>query len=63
MRLIVRYELNGVIKTTEADELCRVRDGFWIDESGNFCQSMKAESFILPHMIKEIRKGDEDGEN
>lgn len=56
MRLIVTYELNGISKSTETDELCQLRDGFWIDDSGNFCQSMEAEIFIMPHMIKEIRK-------
>ena len=60
MRLIITYELHGLSKITETDELCRVRDGFWIDDSGNFCQSQDAVIFIMPHMIREIRKGEFD---
>jgi hypothetical protein len=61
MKLRIVYELNKVLKVTETDELFRVRDGFRIDASGNYCQSIEAETFILPHMIKEIRKENENG--
>ncbi len=61
MKLIVTYELNGTSKVTEAVEICRVRDGFWIDDSGKICYSQDAQTFILPHMIKEIRKEHENG--
>ncbi len=56
MRLIISYELKGVSKVTEADEICRVRDGFWVDDFGQICFSGDAQTFIMPHMIKEIRK-------
>jgi len=61
MKLRVKYELNGSSKVTEADEICRIREGFWIDESGNFTHGSDAGVFILPHMIKEIRKISEGG--
>ncbi len=61
MKLIISYELKGVSKVTESDEICRVRDGFWIDDSGQICFSNNAQTFIMPHMIKEIRKEHEDG--
>jgi hypothetical protein len=57
MRLIITYELNGVSNVTETDEICRVRDGFWIDASGKICFSNEAQKYIMPHMVKEIRKG------
>ena len=77
MRLIVTYELNGISKITETDDLCKLLQGFWIDASGNFsqgldteieiidaseniCYSNEAEIFIMPHMIKEIRKENKD---
>ncbi len=60
MKYIVTYELNGVSKVTESEEIYRVRDGFWIDDSGQICFSQDAQSFIMPHMIKEIRKEHED---
>ncbi len=58
MKLIVTYELHGVSKITESDELCRLREGFWIDDSGGFCQSDDAVIYIMPHMIREIRKAE-----
>ncbi len=61
MKLIITYELGGVLSVTETDEICRVRDGFWIDAEGKICFSKSAEKYIMPHMVKEIRKGDEDG--
>jgi hypothetical protein len=61
MKLIVTYEMDGISKVTEVDELCKVRDGFWIDGSGNFCLSCKAEIYILPHMIHRIHKEHEEG--
>ena len=56
MKLIVSYELNGVFRVTVADEICRVRDGFWVDGSWELCYSQNARFFIMPHMITEIRK-------
>ena len=61
MGLIVTYELNGISKVTEFDDICEVYDGFWIDDSGQICFMQDAQFFIMPHMIKEIRKEHEDG--
>ncbi len=61
MRLIVSYELKGVSHVTETDEIWRVRDGFWVDDSWKLCYCQGAIFFIMPHMIKEIRKEIEDG--
>jgi hypothetical protein len=55
MKLFITYELHGSTKITETDEICRVRDGFWIDDSGEICFSNNAQKYIMPHMIKEIR--------
>ncbi len=71
MRLYCAFELNGILEVVAVDELCKVRDGFWIDSAGNFtenqydsagkfCQGVSAEKFIMPHMIKEIRKEQEE---
>lgn len=56
MKLIISYELHGTSRFTEADEICRVRDGFWVNDSWKLCYSQDARIFIMPHMIKEIRK-------
>ena len=56
MRLIIKYEYNGPAKVTEVDEICKVRDGFWIDKDGEFCLSKDSHKYVMPHMIKEIRK-------
>ncbi len=55
-KIVCTYEMNGVSSVTEANELCQLRGGFWIDEDGAFCQSIDARIFIMPHMIREIRK-------
>jgi hypothetical protein len=52
--------MDGISNVTEADELCKVRSGFWIDHSGKFCQSHEAEIYILPHMIQRIHKEQEE---
>jgi hypothetical protein len=60
MKLIITFELDGISKVTETDELCKVREGFWIDDSGNYCQSHEASIYILPHMIHRIHKAQEE---
>lgn len=60
MILKVTFELNGLSRITEVDELCKARDGFWIDGSGNYTQTHLADTFVMPHMIKEIRKEQEE---
>ena len=61
MKLIISYEMKGVSHVTETEEICRVRDGFWVDDSWEICYSQDVQVFIMPHMIKEIRKEHEDG--
>jgi Na+-transporting NADH:ubiquinone oxidoreductase subunit NqrD len=60
MKLIIKYELIGISRITEADELCKVRDGFWVDTDGKFCMSKDSAEYILPHMIHRIHKAEEE---
>lgn len=61
MKLYCSYDLNGVLKTTEVDDILKVTQGFWIDDSGNFCEtSTGAKIFIISHMIKGIRREEEE---
>jgi hypothetical protein len=61
IRIFCTYELNGTAKIIEVDELLKVRQGFWVDDSGNFCHtSTEAQNFIMPSMIREIRKGEDE---
>ncbi len=59
--IVCKYEKDGKFKTVEVQELCFVREGFWIDSSGNFsdgidCECVGPELYIMPHMIKEMKK-------
>lgn len=56
MKLKVTFELNGLSKVTEVEELHQVKGGFWIDKSDNFCLSHEAEIYVLPHMIRHVIK-------
>jgi hypothetical protein len=61
MKLYCTYELNGGSKVVVVDELLKIRQGFWVDDSGNFSQtSTDAKKFIMPTMIREIRKVEEE---
>lgn len=59
--LKVKFEIEGKYKVVDIPEICKARDGFWIDSSGSFTQDNSAELFIMPHMIKEVKKINEEG--
>ncbi|MCP4989357.1 MAG: hypothetical protein GY928_25860 [Colwellia sp.] len=51
-----KFDLEGRHETVEVSEICFVRGGFWINSDCEFTMLSDNLFYIMPHMIKEIKK-------
>lgn len=61
--LICTYEMDGISKVTQIGDIGKLYRGFWVDASGNFTHGEDAEIYIMPHMIRDVRKETDESSN